>query len=66
MTTLHIIRDDEPILVHLDWQSCDDQIWGLTAHTRTGLAIPLSPTEENDALEKIYSEMPSVNYYELY
>jgi len=66
MTTLQIIRDDEPILVHLDWQSCDDQIHSLKAHTRTGLDIKLSPSEENDALEKIYSEMPSVSNYELY
>ena len=63
---LTVERDDEPILVHLDWSLCDEQVTALTAHTRTGLAIPLSPTEENDALEKIYSEMPSVNYYELY
>ena len=66
MTTLHIIRDDEPLTVFLDWQSCDDQLYNVKAHTRTGLDIKLSPTEENDALEKIYSEMPSVSNYELY
>jgi len=65
MTIIQLIRDDEPITVFLDWQSCDDQIHTLKAHTRTGLDIKLSPTEENDALEKIYSEIP-VNYYELY
>jgi len=66
MTTLHIIRDDEPILVFLDWTLCDEQVCNLAASTRPGLAIPLTPTEENDALEKIYSEMPSVSNYELY
>lgn len=66
MTTLTIHRDDEPLTVFLDWSLCDEQVTALTAHTRTGLTVTLSPTEENDALEKIYSEMPSVNYYEIY
>ena len=66
MTIIQLIRDDEPITVFLDWQSCDDQIHTLKAHTRTGLDIKLSPTEENDALEKIYGSMPSVSNYELY
>lgn len=63
---LTIERDDEPLIVHLEWNLCDEQLWGVTASTRTGLDIKLSPTEENEALEKIYGSMPSVNYYEIY
>lgn len=65
MTTLTIHRDDEPLTVFLDWSLCDEQVTSLSASTRTGLTVTLSPTEENDALEKIYSETP-VNYYEMY
>ena len=63
---LTIERDDEPLIVHIDWTTCDDQFYGLIAHTRDGRAVALTEAEENDALEKIYSEMPSVNYYEIY
>lgn len=63
--TLTLIRDDEPLLVYLDWLTFDDQIYGLIAYTREGRAINLTPAEENEALERIYSEMP-VSNYELY
>lgn len=62
---LTLTRDDEPLLVHLDWMMCDYRVYGLIAYTREGRAINLTPAEENEALERIYSEMP-VSNYELY
>lgn len=63
--TLILTRDDKPLLVHIDWMTCDDQVYGLIAYTFEGRAITLTPAEENESLERIYSEMP-VSNYELY
>lgn len=64
--TIIIERNDEPVTIFLDWMMCDYRVYGLIAYTREGRAVTLTPAEENEALERIYSEMPVASNYELY
>lgn len=66
--TIHRTDNDGyeyPILVWVEYMVEDNRAYGLIAWDE-GDAINLTPAEENEALERIYSEMPSVSNYELY
>ena len=62
MTTMRITRDDEPVVVHLDWMTSDSVVYGLLATTREGIAVTLTADEENEALELAYGCEPAPEY----
>lgn len=53
-----------PLTVYVEYMVEDKRAYGIIAWDGAK-AINLTPAEENEAMERIYSEMPVVNY-ELY
>lgn len=62
MTTLTIIRNDEPLTVWLEWLTQDHVVYGLIAYRPSGEAVVLTDAEELEGLEVAYAMEPAPSY----